>query len=265
MLTSAVIPQVEALLEFLHPGFSRLVEGNTDAEIEALQALVAPEPLPEFYRWFLKRMGRNLGPFVYPRHDFSASTLVALHQEGVLEPDPDHEELLIGFDHTYTYVGPVHMVYNFTKRTAFDAQVDSGTVEGSIGSVLSETFVELFCYHKFHAHRIDCFPAYLRCILETDWAHYQPVPDGHSLLDELEPALLSMGFESMLSHGIRGGLYNRADIALVTSASQRRETAPLHVVTIGGESEAAIKLVLGEVLAQTGLTMSRPKWGKEDA
>ena len=52
--------------------------------------------MPEFYRWFLERMGTDMGSMSYDRMDFSAETILAIYENGDATPDGRH--LLIGYD-----------------------------------------------------------------------------------------------------------------------------------------------------------------------
>jgi len=52
---------LEALLVRLLPGLAQQWQGAPGSEIDRIEA-IAGRQLPPFYRWFLARMGRSMGP-----------------------------------------------------------------------------------------------------------------------------------------------------------------------------------------------------------
>ena len=57
-------PEMDRFLDELVPAARGTLAGATDEDIDRIEAL-AGLPLPRFYRWFLSRMGLNMGPFGY--------------------------------------------------------------------------------------------------------------------------------------------------------------------------------------------------------
>ncbi|WP_437855494.1 hypothetical protein [Sorangium sp. So ce363] len=86
----------EALLVRIVPGLADQWQGASPDEIERIEQL-APGPLPAFYRWFLGKTGRSMGPMAYPSLDFSAQRVLWCYDEA-LQVAPSRRFFLIGYE-----------------------------------------------------------------------------------------------------------------------------------------------------------------------
>jgi hypothetical protein len=128
-------PEVEDLLLRLVPELSQQWKGATPGEIDAVEA-IAGRPLPRFYRWFLMRMGQDMGPIAYPVFDFAAPTVLACYSEELFPPHPRY--LMIGY--SLDEIMPLHLLYDFEHPARDDARVTKRHAQGghsTIGSPLS--------------------------------------------------------------------------------------------------------------------------------
>jgi hypothetical protein len=80
----AVEPSLEALLLRVVTHLAAGWQGASAHEVAEIEA-VAGRPLPAFYRWFLSRMGKSMGPMSYPTVDFSAQGVLEAYASGSIE------------------------------------------------------------------------------------------------------------------------------------------------------------------------------------
>src|SRR5688572_28146806 len=100
--------EFESLLVRLMPEADRGWRGASEAEIDEVEAL-AGRPLPRFYRWFLARMGHDMGGLSYPTVDFTVERVLAGNSEEHFPRDPRY--FMIGF--VTDEVAPLHVLYDF--------------------------------------------------------------------------------------------------------------------------------------------------------
>lgn len=232
-------PEMEELLHRLAPGLDSQWEGATEAEIAQIEK-ICPVPLPRFYRWFLMRMGRSMGPFAYPSLDFSAPTIIECYTTGLIEPDAD--ELLIGYETDPRQLG-LHVFYDFQHPARDDARVAKG--EDWLGPSFPqfETLREMIACGEFLTLRVRTFPC--RCI------GILTLSSGE-ILPQLTPVMESLGFMSLIPTGPHCALYEGGRAAMATSSSLR-PAADNHIIEFGAESEQIMRRVLGEIVSETQL------------
>ena len=80
------IANLESFLLRLLPNLASERQGASEAEIAQLET-IAGRPLPAVYRWFLQRMGKDMGAMSYPTLDFSAVKVLSCYRDGLVEPD----------------------------------------------------------------------------------------------------------------------------------------------------------------------------------
>src|SRR6266705_5974140 len=117
----------ETLLLRLWPGVREQCVGASPAEIQEFEDL-SEQTLPPFYRWFLQKMGRDLGSFRFPRLDFKISTIMSKYRDGLVSVDPRY--LLIAW-HSDTAM-PNHLFYDLEAEVRDDALVVQRQVDGEI-------------------------------------------------------------------------------------------------------------------------------------
>jgi hypothetical protein len=232
-------PEMEQLLHWLAPDLDSQWQGATEAEIAQVEEL-CPVPLPRFYRWFLMRMGRSMGPFAHPSLDFSAPTIIECYTSGLIEPDAD--EFLIGYETDPRQLG-LHVFYDFQHPARDDARVAKG--EDWLGPSFPEfeTFREMIGWGKFLMRRIKTFPC--QC------AGFLSFATGE-ILPQLTPVMESLGFRTLIPTGRLCALYEGGRAAMATSSSLAPEVDN-HVIEFGAESEELIRRVLGEIVSETDL------------
>ena len=109
---------MEAFLLDLVPDLQDAWKGATEDELARIEA-IAGRPLPRSYRWFLLRMGHDMGPLAYPTADFSAPEVLDCYDRGLFAPNPRF--LMIG--HESDEMMPLHFFYDFEHSVREDARV----------------------------------------------------------------------------------------------------------------------------------------------
>jgi hypothetical protein len=230
---------MEHLLHWLAPDLDSQWQGATEAEIAQIEE-ICPVPLPRFYRWFLMRMGRSMGPFAYPSLDFSAPTIISLYTQDLVEPDPG--ELLIGYE-TDPRQLDLHVFYDFEHPARDDVRVAKGQDWVGPSFPQFETFREMIGWGKFLVYRVERF-AY------RGVGHLSS--SGGSVATQLAPIMESLGFVAPIPTGQRCALYEGGRAAMVATRSITGEPTNL-VIRFGAESEEVMRRVLGEIVSETDL------------
>jgi hypothetical protein len=239
---------MERLLESLSPdGLARL-QGATEDEVAQIERF-AGRPLPKFYRWFLRRMGRNLGPFSSVTLDYSAPTILSCFADEEMFP-PRQRFHLIGFE--TNDMMPLHLRYDFEFPTRDDARVV--LMEAPEGDVYQqfETFREMFAWGKFRVLRVEKF---------TQKCHGLFVDDDGDVVMKLDPILKSLGFENAYAvpTGPLCSLYNRANAALVAHSTPGFEPS-VHSFSFGGSDAAVLRRTLGEIATESSISVQVKRW-----
>lgn len=233
-------PEMEALLRRIAPGFDALVVGAHESDIERIREIVGHE-LPRFYEWFLRRMGGNMGPFTYPRRDFTARRVIWCYEQGVAEPDPD--DLLIGYD-TSPDSMDLQIFYDFTHPCRDDARIGKGERDAGPWYPRFETFREFLGWGQITSLVMP--KAHTRCegVIRTV-TQQNPV-------DQLRSFMAERGFEEPLPTGPHCAIFMRTDPGLVMTCyrSMLVETN-VTAFDLAGYSQAWVRRLLGE-LATSG-------------
>lgn len=240
-------PAMDELLDKLIPGSLEKLEGATAEQIEKIER-IAGRPLPNFYRWFLSRMGRSMGPFTNPGLDYSASTIIDCYAEELFPPD--QRFLMIGYE--TDEMMPLHLLYDFDYPARDDARVVTMEALDTEMYIRFDTFREMIAWGEFLRLRVRRTPQQCRGLFEDP---------GEDVLMQLQPAMARLGFEAPapVPTGPRCALYEAAAASMVTSATP--DDAPrIHIFRIGADNAGTIRRVLGEIAAETALEVKIKEW-----
>lgn len=247
-------PEMEQLLARVVPNFASKVKGASSKEIEELER-IAGRPLPSYYRWFLSRMGRSMGPFAYNKMDFSAKTVLACYKNGTFKPDPRFFMIAHGTDPLDT----VPLAYDLDHPARDDARVH--LFDGTLDNLGAETLREL------HADRILDMPVKTRPqrmsgILyyeepEKKSSYYQP---KKTIAKRLVPVMTQLGFTSPVPTGANRALYEREDAVLTGFTSLDKEDSTTLAISISARDEDEVRRLLTSVTGATGTKLDYPDW-----
>ena len=238
-------PEMEELLLRLVPDLATQWQGATEDEIEQIER-ISVRPLPRFYRWFLMRMGRSMGPITYRSLNFSASKVIECYAEVPVMSYPRF--LIIG--HESDEMLPLHLLYDFKHPARDDAQVTRGHL--MVGAILDqfETFREMIAWGKFLTWRVDKCPQ--RC-------EGSLVNRGGDVLALLDPVMKSLGFKTPIPTGPCCALYETTHAAMVTSTTPGNDTEH-HGFYLGGSDAGRLRRILGEITTESSLELKIYEW-----
>jgi hypothetical protein len=170
-----------------------------EEQIARLEA-VAERALPPFYRWFLGRLGHDMGTFTYRSLDFSCKGIFAAYSDHRVEHDPRY--LLIAYDHDPTY--PSHAFYDLDSPARDDALVVAGEYLDEDELVPSfETLREMIAWGALASHGVLKHPQRCAGMLESS---------SGDALRQLDPVLRSPGLEPPIETGRYCGVYRGPSI-----------------------------------------------------
>ncbi|PRP93716.1 SMI1/KNR4 family protein [Enhygromyxa salina] len=243
-------PELDELLLRIVPDLGSQWRGATEHEIDQIEQ-IAGRPLPRFYRWFLMRMGHDMGPIEYRSMIFSAPTVLQCYAERLFVPHPRF--LMIAYE--TDEMMPLHLLYDFNFPARDDARVIKGHALGGEGHPQFETFREMFAWGEVGARSVESRAQKIVCSLSDP---------GGDVLAHLDPVMKSLGFEAPISTGPRCGVYHRADAGLVSFATVTRPSngpgACYHIFHLGANDHARIRQILGEIVAETPLELEIEEW-----
>lgn len=240
-------PAMERLLARLVPDFTPQVEGATPDEIEALERL-AGRPLPQYYRWFLWRMGRNMGPFAYRTLDFSAKRILACYEDGTFKPDPRF--LVIGYE--TDPIHPVHVAYDLDYPARDDARVTRFDGEPFLHDQSFETLREMHAYGLLLRLKYPNQAQRLGAVLYDD--------QDSNVAALLVPVLAQLGFTSPIETGQHCTLSEREDAVLVGCTRLTQDVPGSLPVSLGARNQAETRSILGTISLETGLEVDIDEW-----
>ena len=236
---------MEALLQQLVPGYEQQVKGATEEQINRIEE-IAGCSLPRFYRWFLLRMGADMGPFTYPPIDFTAATVIDCYERGLFSQDPSC--LLIGFDSRDI---PNHHYYHLGAQKNDDMFVASGTDTDNLWNQF-ETFREMLACDNLKKFKLWKLPQLCKGFFEDS---------GGDVVTQLKPVMESFGFKSPIPTGNICGLYDREDAALITNGFPKiGPKFDMLSFTLAGRDEKFIRSLLGQIATTSFLTIDVRKW-----
>lgn len=239
--------EMTAFLGRLAPDFEQRCVGATTEQIERLER-IAGRPLPAFYRWFLRTMGRNTGPFAKARQDLSIDSILAAYDQELVEPDP--RLLLIAGDTNED--DPTLGFYNLDETARDDALILTARGYDEPPTKMWETFREMLAHANLVAFRIRSSPRYCRGTF-TD-----PEDDVPAKLD---PIMAERGFVSAVPTGAYCRVLEGVDATMAVWADPTDEERDFMVFRLGGQSEAVVRRLLGEISEATDLEIEVDEWG----
>jgi hypothetical protein len=242
---SVVEPALEALLLRIVPQLADRWAGASASQVSELEA-IAGRPLPDFYHWFLSRLGKSMGPMRYPTVDFSAQGVLSAYASGAIEPDGRF--LLIG--HERDELMPLHYFYDLDRPARGDALVVRMLTPRDERHEQFETFREMLAWGELWAQRIEPAPQQCRGTLRA--------PSG-PLYPALAPVLGRHGFAAPIETGAFCGLYERADATLVCSGTPS-EQLEAQAFGLGGRDAATVAQILGAITSESGVEVRLSAW-----
>jgi hypothetical protein len=244
-------PEMERLLARLVHDFESQVKGASLEEIAAIER-IAGRPLPRYYRWFLWRMGRSMGPFAYKRLDFSARRILDCYENGIFKADPRF--LIIGFATDPVYPG--HMAYDLDHPARDDARVNVYMNGRPLLDDLSyETLREMHTHAALDVAKISTRPQRVSAVLSS--------PQEASVAEGLASVMAKLGFTSPIKTGPYCLLYEREDAALVGSTTLSDEVPKHQAVHLGARDQAEIRRILGILTVDAGIEVDVDEWDPE--
>jgi len=222
-------PETEAFVLRHVPGLADAWRGATTEEIDELERRVG-RPLPRFYRWFLSKMGHDMGPLEWARTDFTIGALLAQAQTG-------DANLVIGV--ADEDIMPLDTLYNLDLPARDDAQVWNAS-----GGPEAETFRERLVEAWLDQFRIDLMPSRRMGFMRG--------PRGE-VLARLEPVMKKLGFEKPVPTGTFRGFFERDDAAMSLRSSL--DDGELFSFSLGCVDETTTQAVLRGVQATPSITI----------
>lgn len=237
-------PEMDALLSRLAPGLDQKCEGASEEEIGELEAM-AGEELPGFYRWFLKKLGRDAGPLPDFFEAYSVRTVLTAYADGDVPREP--QTLLIA-----RMEDPVmrqELYYDLGQRTREDALVVRGAAgDGEAGA---ETLREWLAYLTLFARRVRPMPQRCAGILGSS---------AGNVVDKLTPVMIELGFSSPIATGPYCALHEREDMVLVAKNDPEPENLESLVFRLGGTDAATLRRLLGHLATAGDLEIRAVDW-----
>lgn len=214
-------PETEKFLLQYVPGLAESWRGATPDEIDELERRIE-RPLPRFYRWFLAKMGHDMGPLSWPRTDFTIAAVLENAESG----DPN---LMIGIHDDD--IMPLDTYYDLDQPARDDAHVWNAS-----GGPEAETLRERLWWSWVLRFRIADLPS-------QRIAHIRG-PDALALLaDTME----RRGFVQPIRTGGGHAIFERADAAMVVRAS--RDDNPMLMFHLGTRDESDMQSILRAIQA----------------
>lgn len=242
----ALESRMEALLLGLAPELDPDWSGVGEQEIARLEA-VAGRALPAFYRWFLGRLGRTMGPLSSRSLDFSCKGILAAYAEQRVEHDPRY--LLIAYDHDPAY--PSHAFYDLDRPTRDDALVVAGETTDEEDLVPSfETLREMIAWGALLTHGVRKHAQ--RCVGLFKSSSGDALP-------QLDPVLRSFGLEPAVEIGRYCGVYRGPSMDLISKCTPGKDSH-LQGFMMGATDATKIRRLLGEVTQTTSLELKISEW-----
>jgi hypothetical protein len=238
---------LEAYLLRIVPNLASTWEGATEEEIAQVERL-APRPLPPFYRWFLRRMGRDMGAIGYPTIDFSVRAVLGCYAaEDFLLPSDRY--FMIGYQEDE--VMPLHIFYDLETPARDDALVVQRDAQGGDRYLKFETFREMLAWGKASRFGVLFAPQSCRGML---------IDDELDIFACLDPVMASLGFRQPVLTGNRCRVFERADAMMICHGTPLEEENELSPFRLGAPDEATLRSILGTIALETRLTVEVEEW-----
>jgi hypothetical protein len=246
MQPEEIEPEIEEFLHKLIPDLDSKWEGATEFEINKIEE-IAGRPLPMFYKWFLLRMGQNMGPLAHPKTDFSASKVIEFYEKE--NPVTDPVTLLIGYDSNPT---PLHTVYLLDKQIRDDATIALMNFDDFEIYDPWETFHSYFIWSSFFCHRILKSTVACKgviCLQSTE------------IKKTLSPLLLTIGLTIPIDTGNYCALFESHEVSLLLSSGMG--TNEFIMFFLAGQDNATLRALLGKITSETNCEMKFIEWFKQ--
>jgi hypothetical protein len=237
---------IESLLRRLAPGFDTQCVGAAPDAIDRIEG-TAGRPLPEFYRWFLSRMGDNMGPLAYGTLDFSASTILSCYEQRIVLPNP--RLVLIAFENDE--IDPKHLFYDLEHPERNDARVVKRYAAGGELSKQFETLREMIAWGQFLRYGLSQFAQCCRGIFTDERA---------DVLAHLDPVMARLGFSIPVTMGPFCRIYEGPEMALISSAEPSDRPVKYHYFRVGGANAGAIRKLFGAIATETSIEVTESEW-----
>jgi hypothetical protein len=222
-------PETEAFVLRHVPGLADAWRGATREEIDELERRIE-RPLPRFYRWFLSKMGHDMGPLGWGRTDFTIGAVLERAEAG-------DANLMIGI--AAEDIMPLDTLYDLDQPARDDAQVWNAS-----GGPEAETFRERLVDAWLDEYRIDLMPSRRMGFVRG--------PRG-DVLARLQPVMKTLGFEEPVPTGPFRGFFERDDAAMSFRSSL--DDGELFIFSLGCADETITRAVLRVVAATPSLTI----------
>lgn len=224
--------ELESLFLRLAPNLQREWRGASTTEINAIEK-IAGRPLPIFYRWFLERMGKQMGSLSYDLIDFSVEKILKVYKDENITPDGCN--LLIGYNNDKAM--PMHIFYNLDLPAREDCMVGQMELDDNCVRPKFETFREMLGWGKFTTRRVKKFPQVFSGVVSVSQGLARPHVDA---------IMKDLGFVEVLTCGPFCGLYDRDNAAI--SYTGTPSLAPrMLVFRLGGADVDNLRDILGKL------------------
>ncbi|WP_434416991.1 SMI1/KNR4 family protein [Nannocystis pusilla] len=214
-------------------------DGAPQEEIAEIEA-IAGRPLPNFYRWFLRRMGRYMGALSFASIDFTAGRVIDTYRVEIKQPDPRY--LLIGYQ-TDPMV-PMHVWYDLERPARDDSLVFDREIEGKLVQLGFETLRELLAWKAMFNFKLPTLPSRCKGKLRAD---------NTGIGAQLARVLSDHGFEHPLSTGPFCGLFDRPDAAMICRASPQGSDTDRLYFRLAAASDSSLRRLLRVVEKEADL------------
>lgn len=239
-------PEMEEFLLRIIPGLNEAWEGAAPEEIQRIEA-IAGRPLPRFYRWFLTKMGADMGPLEYASLDFEAQTVLWCYEERIVVPDGRY--LLIGFE-SNEYM-PLHHFYDLNAPARDDALVISRVVDGEEDHEQFETFREMLAWKTLRRFVVDQYPKRCAGIISVS------NEDMYARLDVIAEAL---GFKQAIPTGGFCRVLEAPDAAMTCISVVTDKQPDLLLFVIGAQRTATLRRILGALAQDSAFEIEISSW-----
>jgi hypothetical protein len=238
-------PELETLLLRLVPNQAQQWEAATKEEMARMEQL-AGRPLPRFYRWFLARMGRSMGPTDFRSLDCSVTKILSAYAEG--EVKPHRRFLMIGYE--TDELMPLHLLYDFDHMSRDDARVVRGHALGGPIHNQFDGFREMLSWVKFSTWRVEKLPQFCE-------GSFSGSPD---VAKQLDSVMSRLGFTSPIPSSPCFAVYDRSDAAMSMTATPRDPPSKYYFFGLGGNNQGELRRILGTVATETSLKVEVETW-----
>ncbi|MGH1344860.1 MAG: hypothetical protein ACRBN8_25085 [Nannocystales bacterium] len=235
-----------ALAESVVPGCAKTWKGATEDEVDEIEFFAAQD-LPPFYRWFLETMGEDMGLLGHAYLDLRAKTVLAAYN--TFEVRRGEGPLYIGRHPEPAF--PFRQFLDLDAPCREDAAVLEEPEAGGDRTRAFETLREQLAWGLL-----------VRCRLATAPQQFIGAASspGGDVVDALQPALATLGWNSMLDTGRYCGLYERGQELLLLSNRvdpKRHETL---VVQAGAADAVTLRAALGELAVTADVKVEALRW-----